>query len=100
MPPSTTKQTGDQMQQLQWKKANYGNKIKVNLEDAQEETKEEMVAEEFQYNQKENMTTSEYQEYFNHAIRVEEEAWQEEDTDDRQGWETVLEEEDEKMHNN
>eukprot|EP00957_Ditylum_brightwellii_P006147 464907-Ditylum_brightwellii.AAC.1 len=82
MPPSTTKQTGDQMQRLWRKKANYGNEIEVNMEDTQEETKEGMVAEEYQCTQKENTTTTEYQEYLNHAIRVEEEAWQEEDTDD------------------
>eukprot|EP00957_Ditylum_brightwellii_P112339 8565726-Ditylum_brightwellii.AAC.1 len=82
MSPSTTKQTGDQMQQLRWKKANYGNKIKVNMEDAQKETKEGMIAEEYQYAQKENTTTAEYKEYLNHTIKVEKEAWQKEDTDD------------------
>eukprot|EP00957_Ditylum_brightwellii_P084565 6430524-Ditylum_brightwellii.AAC.1 len=59
-----------------------------------------MVAEEYQYAQKENMTTAEYQEYLNHVIRVEEEAWQEEDTNDRRGLDLVLEEEDGKMHDN
>eukprot|EP00957_Ditylum_brightwellii_P079762 6065275-Ditylum_brightwellii.AAC.1 len=67
------------------------------MEDAQEETKDGMIAEEYQYAQNENMTTAEYQEYLNHAINAEEEAWQEEDTDDQRGWETVLEEEEGKM---
>eukprot|EP00957_Ditylum_brightwellii_P026685 2018274-Ditylum_brightwellii.AAC.1 len=59
MSPSATKWTVDQMQQLQQKKANYGKEIKVTLEDTQEETKEGMIAEEYQYAQKENITTEE-----------------------------------------
>eukprot|EP00957_Ditylum_brightwellii_P149077 11351480-Ditylum_brightwellii.AAC.1 len=59
MSPSTTKQTGDQMQQLRQKKANYSIKFEVIVEDAQEETKEGMIEEEYQYAQKENMTTAE-----------------------------------------
>eukprot|EP00957_Ditylum_brightwellii_P120438 9189381-Ditylum_brightwellii.AAC.1 len=69
------------------------------MEDAQEEMKEGMIGEEYQYVQKENMTTAKYKEHLNYAIKVEEETWQEEYTDDRQGWNTALEEE-EKMQDN
>eukprot|EP00957_Ditylum_brightwellii_P079322 6031187-Ditylum_brightwellii.AAC.1 len=93
MSPSTTKQKGNQMQQLQRKKANYGKEIEVTMEDAQEETKEGILAEEYQCAQKENITTAEHKEHLNNTIKAEEEAWQEEDTDDQRGWDAALEEE-------
>eukprot|EP00957_Ditylum_brightwellii_P101079 7703824-Ditylum_brightwellii.AAC.1 len=43
MSPNATKWTGDQMQRLRWKKANYGKEIEVTMEDAQEEMKEAMI---------------------------------------------------------
>eukprot|EP00957_Ditylum_brightwellii_P022082 1665920-Ditylum_brightwellii.AAC.1 len=71
------------------------------MEDAQREMKEGMIAKEYKYAQKENLTIAEYKVHLNHAIKAKEEAWQEEDTDDQQGWDTALEEEqEEKMHDN
>eukprot|EP00957_Ditylum_brightwellii_P026216 1982480-Ditylum_brightwellii.AAC.1 len=85
---------------------NYGRRKQTtakkskSMDDAQEETKEGMIAEEYQYAQKENITAAEYKEHFHHTIKAKEEAWQEEEKDDQRGWDTALEEEEEKMHDN